>query len=353
MSKVAGLPYLTRATWRRIINAHWEGRLHLLSARAGGRKMVLSRSMFKTIRIFVVPFGDLEFRSYFAIGDLFRIKGNKFREATAREFVINVLLMMLEKPKLDASAFDSLPEIVLERVAKRYLEEVFPMRTIGAGAELYDTFRLIVQDEADADMRGLIKTIDSAVSGFRSGMLSLGKAVDIPKLGAAAYSMNEQINNALRLADRAEQPIISHEEADHAEIADGRWAKVDRQIGKARQGLSEAIDEEDFQAIGLICREIMISLAETVYRQEDHKAVDGTEPSSADAGRKLAAYIAAELPGKTNEEARSAARASLRNAVAVQHDRNATKLKAAICLITTEAVVDIIMAVDSASGVPG
>ena len=312
--------------------------------------MALSHSMFKTIRIFVVPFGELEFRSYFAIIDLFRIKSDKFREATAREFVINVLLMMLEKPKLDASAFDSLPDIVLERVAKRYLEEVFPMRTIGAGAELYDTFQHIVQNEADADMRGWIKTIDSAASGFRSKVLSWAQAVDITKLGEIAYNLNEQINNTLRLADAGKQPVTSQEETSYVEIADTRWTKVDRQVGKARHRLSTAADAEDFQAVGLICREVIISLAETVYRREDHKTLDGTEPSSTDAARQLEAYIAAELPGKTHKDTRRSARESLKNALAVQHDRNATKMKAAICLISTEAIVDIIAAVDSESG---
>ena len=144
-------------------------------------------------------------------------------------------------------------------------------------------------------MRGLIKTIDSAASGLRSKVLSWAQAVDITKLGEVAYNLNEQINNTLqldaRLTDAGEQPITSQEGTSYAEIADGDWDKVYRQIGKARQGLSAASDEEDFQAIGLICREIMISLATAVYRREDHQTIDGTEPSSTDASRQLEAYI--------------------------------------------------------------
>jgi len=120
------------------------------------------------------------------------------------------------------------------------------------------------------------------------------------------------------------------------------WAKVDRGLGEIRKRLEEASTEEQFQAIGLLCRETLISLAQLVYDPSRHTPLDDVVPSESDAKRMLEAYIQVELAGSTNEAARRHARASLDLANDLQHRRTATFRQAALCSEATAAVVNVI-----------
>jgi hypothetical protein len=57
------------------------------------------------------------------------------------------------------------------------------------------------------------------------------------------------------------------------------WVRVDRTLGKVRQQLEAAKDQEDFQQVGLLCRELLISLAQAVHDSERHPPVDNVDPS--------------------------------------------------------------------------
>jgi AbiJ-like protein len=48
------------------------------------------------------------------------------------------------------------------------------------------------------------------------------------------------------------------------------WPKIDRQIGEIRLRLREARAEEQFQAVGHLCREALITVAQTVYERQRH-----------------------------------------------------------------------------------
>jgi hypothetical protein len=120
------------------------------------------------------------------------------------------------------------------------------------------------------------------------------------------------------------------------------WGRVDRTISKIRQALFAAQDEEDFQTIGLLCREAMISLAQAVYAPELHGAVDDVTPSETDAKRMLESYIAVELPGSSNEELRKYARDCVKLAASLQHMRNATYKEAALCVEASRSVANIV-----------
>ena len=120
------------------------------------------------------------------------------------------------------------------------------------------------------------------------------------------------------------------------------WIRVDRGIGEIRQRLEEAATEEQRQAIGVLCREVLISLTQEVYVRERHPSLDGQEPSRTDAKRILDAYIAVELQGGPNETARKHARASLDLANELQHNRTASFREAALCVQATSAVVNVI-----------
>jgi hypothetical protein len=120
------------------------------------------------------------------------------------------------------------------------------------------------------------------------------------------------------------------------------WPRVDRVISDLRQKVDAAQDEEEFQAIGLLCREALISLGQLVYDPIRHSMLDGVKPSDTDAKRMLEAYMATELAGGPNEEARRHAKASLDLAVALQHRRTATFRDAALCAEATTSVVNIV-----------
>jgi len=138
-------------------------------------------------------------------------------------------------------------------------------------------------------------------------------------------------------------PLIDQIRTGHADahLPTG-WQRVDRTVGEVRDRLAAARNEEHFQAVGLLCREALISLAEAVYTRERHPPLDGIEPSKTDAKRKLDAYIAVELFGEVNEELRRHARSALALANALQHQRTAEFRDAAMCVEATTATINII-----------
>ena len=128
------------------------------------------------------------------------------------------------------------------------------------------------------------------------------------------------------------------------------WEKVDRHIKAAQDRLKDATFEEEFQQVGLLCREALISVAQALFDPERHPTLDGVKASGTDAKRMLEAVIATHLSGESNEEARAFAKAAVRLALAVQHDRAADKRAATLCYESTVAVIRIGAALTGARG---
>jgi hypothetical protein len=120
------------------------------------------------------------------------------------------------------------------------------------------------------------------------------------------------------------------------------WNRVDRSMGEIKLRLDQASSEEQYQGIGLLARETLISLAQAVYDPELHPSTDDTVPSNTDAKRMLEAYISSILPGKSNENIRRHAKASLALANDLTHRRTADFRLAALCAESTNAVVNIV-----------
>jgi hypothetical protein len=120
------------------------------------------------------------------------------------------------------------------------------------------------------------------------------------------------------------------------------WARVDRTVTEARKRLELATTEEQFQAVGLLCPEILISLAQAVFDPERHPTLDGVRASKTDAKRMLEAYIAVEFAGSGNEHTRRHARAACDLAVHLQHQRTASFREAAACVEATTSTVNLI-----------
>jgi hypothetical protein len=120
------------------------------------------------------------------------------------------------------------------------------------------------------------------------------------------------------------------------------WQKVDRQLQEMRLRLDSAKAEEQFQGVGLLCREVLISVAQEVYDPARHPIVDDKAPSDTDAKRMLEAIFEVELKGSSNEEARAHAKAAVRLALALQHKRLADFRTAALCAEGTWSVVNML-----------
>jgi hypothetical protein len=99
--------------------------------------------------------------------------------------------------------------------------------------------------------------------------------------------------------------------------------------------------------VGLLCRETIISLAQSVYIEEKHNSDPTIKISETDVKRMLDGFISAELSGGSNEDFRRYARASLDLANKLTHKRTATNLEASLCTISTFSLINFIGAISS------
>lgn len=120
------------------------------------------------------------------------------------------------------------------------------------------------------------------------------------------------------------------------------WARVDRSVEKIIKTLETAKNEEDFQAVALLCREAIISLAQAVYDPEKHESLDGVKPSPTDAKRMLESFIAETLKGDSHDYQRKFAKAAFDLTVNLQHRRTAVFRDAALCAEATRSIINVI-----------
>lgn len=127
------------------------------------------------------------------------------------------------------------------------------------------------------------------------------------------------------------------------------WSTVDRPLMRAATQLRRAVCSEDFQAVGLFCRESLISLAQAVFDSSRHQSEDGLQPSPTDSKRMFDAFFSSELSGGSNEEARRHARASVSLADALVHRHTATYRDAALCLEATQSTANLVFIINGRS----
>jgi hypothetical protein len=165
---------------------------------------------------------------------------------------------------------------------------------------------------------------------------------------------NEQLRSdgweLVRSVEISGHPVFRAQQTTReAEIFDEPtgWPRVDRQTGELRLRLREASTEEQFQSVGHLCREALISVAQAVYDRRLYPPLDGIEPSSTDAKRMLDAYLSVELAGGDHAAARKHAKAAFDLANELQHKRTAIFRDAALC---AEAALSVIRIVAIVSG---
>jgi hypothetical protein len=159
---------------------------------------------------------------------------------------------------------------------------------------------------------------------------------DLPSYQSRRHFISEIINPLIAQVRQhaAGKPVVQVEPTG--------WQRVDRTIGEVRRRLAEAVDEEHYQAVGLLCREVLISLAQAVHDPAKHPPLDERIPSETDAKRMFDAYITVTIPGSAHDVARRHARAAYDLAVELQHRRTAKFRDAALCVEATSSVINVI-----------
>ncbi len=106
--------------------------------------------------------------------------------------------------------------------------------------------------------------------------------------------------------------------------------------------LNNANTEDQFKAIGLLCRELLISLGQIVYKPEIHKDENDVEISNTDSKRMLLSYVSHALHGSSQETTRRFVKVTIALANNLTHNQTADFQRAALCLQATICLVNII-----------
>lgn len=146
-----------------------------------------------------------------------------------------------------------------------------------------------------------------------------------------------------------EQTLVYFEESDKQEVAEtlvelDNWDKIKRTVTKIKIDSHSAVNEEDFQTIGLLCRDVIISLAQAVYNPIVHGDTheDGTKIGNADAVRMIGNYVNYTFGGGSNKELKGYAKTTNALANQLTHKRTATKKDMLLAVSSTIALINFI-----------
>jgi hypothetical protein len=149
--------------------------------------------------------------------------------------------------------------------------------------------------------------------------------------------INEMYNSLIQILEENEERDYLSVTVDLTD-----WERIERSVKEIRLRQNIAKTEEQFQAVGFLSRETIITLAQADYNKDKHPIIDRTEVSKTDAKRMLEAYIAIELSGSRNEILRKYARATLDLANELTHKRTANQKDASICSTAMISLINLI-----------
>jgi hypothetical protein len=123
-----------------------------------------------------------------------------------------------------------------------------------------------------------------------------------------------------------------------------QWNSANRRLSQAKENIQLANIAEQFQNIGLLCRDALADLAQSTYDSEEHPNLpdDETKIGVNDAKRMFGAYLQSVLGGSSYKEKRVYGGAAFDLANQLQHRKNATLLDAEVCLEATESIFRLI-----------
>lgn len=114
------------------------------------------------------------------------------------------------------------------------------------------------------------------------------------------------------------------------------WPAVDGQASQLNVRLATADSSEDAQAVGLLCRDLMITLADACHDEALHGAVG---ESAVD---RLNAVVDYHAPGKENQKLRKLLKSTIDYANVVQHRRGVSLEEAGLVAEATMAAVNMV-----------
>ena len=121
------------------------------------------------------------------------------------------------------------------------------------------------------------------------------------------------------------------------------WERVDRTIEEMNSRYKVADTEEKYQAIGMLARENLITIAQQVFIKEKHPSTDTEVPDigPTDAKRMFDAYLSYELKNESGKVIKYT-KSAVDMANQLTHDRCATKRAAGICTIAVSSIANLI-----------
>ncbi len=140
--------------------------------------------------------------------------------------------------------------------------------------------------------------------------------------------------NTIQNSEESALQLISYEPTG--------WEKVDDGITRLKEVLTQANETADFQSVGMYGRELLMTLAQTVFDKEKHPSPDGTDIGSADSKRMLEAYIHYCLHKRSKEREIKFAKSSIDFSNELTHNRTATQMDAELCYNAVLSTVHII-----------
>ena len=151
-------------------------------------------------------------------------------------------------------------------------------------------------------------------------------------LAGLALGLNQETRSVLVRSD------------DHASAVANfpNWRRVKLTIEGAKAQLSRASTPWELQCVGVLCREVLISLAQAVFETDISRTSIPNKISPADAKGMLGAFIGTSAEGKTNRAIRKQATDAIDLANHLQHCRSATHQKAAVCVESTIFVTNLV-----------
>ena len=166
-------------------------------------------------------------------------------------------------------------------------------------------------------------------------------SADIPKYAGRRAFISKMYSDLITTVKESDDT-----ETYQIEVDIKGWPRIDRTVIEIKKRLRKAETEEQYQSVGHLSREAIISLAQEVFDKEKHASLDGTGPSDTDAKRMLEAYFAVTLGGSSNESTRRFSKSTLTLANELTHKRTATHKDALLCSLATTTLINIVKTIE-------
>lgn len=129
---------------------------------------------------------------------------------------------------------------------------------------------------------------------------------------------------------------------DYAKYIITPWEDINSGIRKLLEDSSNAYDRLCYNQVGVLCRELCISLGKKVYKKEMNNREDGEDVGSCDAKGMLSSYIDYMLKGKSNSELRIYANSAIKLADHLTHIKSEDKMNMDALVTAIVALVSVI-----------